>query len=145
MKRLAIILVCIAAFIAVLWVFVSPDLAEWRYKHLVSLDEKIRRLNEESPWNIDDIEGGPLRLFYPGGCGVIPYSREIVMIQSFDPLILAVCDGETGEVRTITRTDDRTFQFTSTCYPIEITIIVTEVFPDSISFNIRAAKAGDTR
>lgn len=145
MKRVAIILVCVAAFIAVLWVFVSPDFAEWRYRHLVSLDEKIRRLNEESPWNIDDIEGGPLRLFYPGGCGVIPYSREIVMIESFDPLSLAVCDDATGEVRTMTKIDDHTFRFTSTYYPIEITIIVTEVFPDSISFNIRAARAADTR
>jgi hypothetical protein len=62
---------------------------EWRYRHFVSLDEKIRRLNE-SPWNMED---GP-RLSYPGGCGVVPYSREIVMIQQFEPLLLAVRDNE---------------------------------------------------
>lgn len=142
MRRLVWAGFVLVAIVAILFVFLrtcpktAPRMNKWCYQHLVSLDEKVRRLNEESPWNTD--EG--MLLSFPGGCGLIPYSEEIVMILSLDPLRLATRDEATGEVDAMAEINDRTFQFIAKHYPIQVTVLVLDVLQDGCKINIRADK-----
>lgn len=75
-KRIGGVILClVAALVAAAILNTHPQvkliIRKWAYQHLVSTDEKVRRLNEESAWG-----KGELMLSYPGGCALVPYSDE---------------------------------------------------------------------
>lgn len=111
-------------------------MGKWIYQYLVSTDEKVRRLNEESPWSKGDV-----LLSYPGGCVLVPYSADRLEIESLNPLQFAVVDLVTNERRAVSQIDTHTFSFICKEYPIVITFVVTEVSPEGCKLLTAAAKA----
>ncbi len=131
MRRLLAYL-SVLVIVAAIWFAVTPRFAQWRWDHLVSFDRKIRTINE----NYERGMGVP-RISYPGGCSLFPYSHDVLMIHSFDPLTLVVENSVTGDTIPTQEVSDKVFEFTATELPVKVTVTVVEVLDDGISIDVR--------
>lgn len=139
-KRIGGVILCLVAVLAAAAILSTHPraklvMSKWAYQHLVSTDEKVRRLNEESAWG-----KGELMLSYPGGCALVPYSDDLVVIEHVDPLRFAIVDQASGERRPVNQVDACTFSFVCKEYPIEITFVVTEASAQGCKVEVRARK-----
>lgn len=85
-----------------------------------------------------------MHLSAPGGCTLVPYSADLVLIESTDPLQFAVVDQTTNDRRLASKRDSQTFSFVCKEYPIEITLTVTEVTAEGCRLQIHASEMAGT-